>query len=357
MSSIPEPPFNAIIVGPYKNTRIVEQFTNAFASYMWIDTATIRGNESWEYTVQPLISISTSSGTLSLLLIEINHQGRADYLKSQIFHRALYSARYHGISILLLDKYGMMKIDESIPMNNLIPHVFLATVPCSLNFIKRFYAHFKDLSRIMDIVGNPTKQGKWWKIDYQQPLWNADYTQQVDITPFEPWLRQIEWNTTNHTTFSDTVHERVLLLLMAQYDQDSLLSKLDRNCLMELLYSGAGMDEYTFQHDKPILELDSMPHVFTKSRYRSRWAELGIPDLWIYSSDFKQIIDQIIQQRYRLLNLQGPDNVKPLYIIIDQIPYERAYYQTFPDSYKIQFIDFHLWDIRLKGHSTQNHIK
>lgn len=330
----PQHPFNAIIVGPYKDTRIVEQFTCEFESYMWLDTENITGFELWEYIESLKV---TSLGGPLLVLIKINPKIRLDYLSVQVIHRALYNARHSNISILFLDKDGCSKSFLNAANRQQISQVYIASVPISECFIKEFFRQydFYDTDKILSVV-REAEEGSWCEI-----------RRDGSVLPFYPWPRHVEWKPECHLNFPSTVHKRILLLLMAQYDEASWLSKLDRNSMLELLRCGAGMDEYVPQHCKPKLELDSATVVFTKSSKReSYWNKRGVPGIFIYNSGVSYHLETFITRQREILQ-KTPDKIRPIYIIIDQVPYETSRYQLIDEKLEIYFIDSQLWNINV----------
>jgi len=57
---------------------------------------------------------------------------------------------------------------------------------------------------------------------------------------WRPW--QKPWTPEQHSLYPDSIKQRVRLLLLAQLDSGSLLGRLDKACLLQILRCGAALD-------------------------------------------------------------------------------------------------------------------
>ena len=57
---------------------------------------------------------------------------------------------------------------------------------------------------------------------------------------WRPW--QKPWTPEQHSLYPESVKQRVRFLLLAQLDYGSLLGRLDKACLLQILRCGAGLD-------------------------------------------------------------------------------------------------------------------
>lgn len=332
--SIPKHPFNAIVAGPYRETRIVEQFLDQFQNYMWIDLKSLNERDSWKDIVQPLKD--SVSGGPGLVLIRGATRVESTYrTKVRFFQTALNHSRHSNLSILILDKNGSSKNMFPPAVRFQISHVFVES-KISRYFMQTFSR--RDLSKCSSIFDG--QSGSWWLIEM---------VEEMNITPFQPWSRQVEWSPANHLNFPATVHDRVLLLLMAQYDQISLISKLDKNCMMEVLRCGAGMEEFIPSFGRPKLQLNTETVVLSQDGdlRSSYWLKRGIPGVYHHTWGSSDLIEKVVERQSNMLQ-KHPDKLRPFFIIIDLVPFEISRYQLMDSRLKIHFIDSQLWDIHVE---------
>jgi len=215
-----------ILVGDYASTRVVEQIASEYSKCIWNskDINALLRKRRKVLAQKPL----HPKPEPWLLIFKMDDE--IFNVSPDIIRKLLMTGRHWCIDLLFLDAHAQRHWN---PMERAQVHgilFFPSTRPRYHRDLLRQYisptdTDLHELARQLNTI----PFGHCFVFDSYAAL-----------TLWKPW--QNLWTPETHSIFPRSVRERVRLLLLAQRDAGSLLSRLDKACLMEILLCGAALD-------------------------------------------------------------------------------------------------------------------
>jgi len=286
-----------ILVGDYASTRVVEQIASEYSTCIWnpedIDALLLERKKDFVGNFRP-------RPEPWLLIFKIDGDTAAG--PPNTIRTLLMNGRHWCVDLLFLDAHAQRRWNpmERAQLDAIL--FFPSTRPRYHRDLLRQYisptaTDLDELARQLDAI----LFGRCFVFDSHAAL-----------TLWRPWHKL--WTPESHSTFPSSVRERVRLLLLAQRDAGSLLSRLDKACLMEILLCGAALDG-------PLV-LRGMAVVFTSASREKHWRHKGVPAVFIhtYTPTFEEIY-QNLSHRQKFLR-QASQRVEPVNVILDGITFK-----------------------------------
>jgi len=220
-----------VLIGKYASTRVVEQIASEYSTCIWnpedIDALLLERKKDFIGKFKP-------NPKPWLIIFKIDGDNAPENNVERLpvrWWKIQVNGRHWGMDLLFLDANARWRwnLRERVQFDELM--FFRSICPQYQSVMLRQYT--KDLSMRAEeefmcrLKTIPFGQCITLNGGGVMPLW-------------KPW--QKHWTPESHSTFPPSVRERVRLLLLAQRDAGSLLSRLDKACLMEILRYGAALD-------------------------------------------------------------------------------------------------------------------
>jgi len=220
-----------ILVGDYASTRVVEQIASEYSTCIWSpsDIDTLLRKRRKDLAQKPL----HPKPDLWLLIFKIDDE--IFHVSPDTIRKLLMNGKHWCVDLLFLDGHAQRHWNPTERAEKDEILFFPSTRPrYHRHLLRQYISPATDLDELARQL-NTIPFGHCF-------VYNSRlvYDSHAALTLWKPWPGL--WTPETHSSFPKSVRERVRLLLLAQRDAGSLLSRLDKACLMEILRYGAALD-------------------------------------------------------------------------------------------------------------------
>ena len=218
-----------MVFGDYNTTRVVEQYADRYSSWTWCPSD-IRAALALRAESIRAHFPDMPEPCLWIVLLDAKHP-LSNHLTSGL-------QTYHIDLLFLADGCALARklhpwVDEIVWFCNAKqPWTLESTRAAKIFWGPPIRPSIRDLLRRLATL----KFGQCVTLNFRQFSESAH-----QLSLWHPWPRF--WTPENHHLFPSTVQARVRLLLLAQLDPGSLIGRLDKACLLEILCYNAGCDK------------------------------------------------------------------------------------------------------------------
>lgn len=307
------------VIGDFESTALVEQFASSYSSYVHV------GIENVEQAINTDLGLPRSPLELRttleprLVILDINHS-LAAFTQETV--KCILGARSFGVHFLILNAQDLPLVFYPTSFPKQADQIILCPSARNIDrFIDIREANYQLVVAACKslppnhclTVSNLYQQNRnyfcgdisWWGIG---PGPQPSYFHLSD--PWVPWLRFHSWTTAKHLFYPKRVRDRVWTLLLGQADVNSLLSKLDKECLLKVLEHGAALDSF-------YVTLSNLTVVLTTPDQVQYWnKDRCIPAAFIHTSHFEEFYENAVKRQIQFLN-QAPTKFERLDLIVD----------------------------------------
>lgn len=282
------------VIGDFRSTGLVEQSASTYSSYVHV------GIEDVEQAINTDLGLPRSPLEPRLVILDTNHS-LAAFTQETV--KCILGARRFGVHFLILNAQDLPLVVYPTSFPKQADQIILC--PSARN-IDRFIDIREANYQLVVAACKSLPPNHCLTIsNLYQP--NRTY---LSADPWVPWLRFQSWTREKHLFYPKRVRERVWTLLLGQADVNSLLSKLDKECLLKVLEHGAALDSryVTLSNLTVVLTTPDQVQYWNKNRC--------IPAAFIHTGHFEEFYENAVKRQIQFLN-QAPTKFERLDLIVD----------------------------------------